>query len=140
MLLQLLSVLRPVSNVSRYPMRYNRQTDDRGEKELLPRFEGHQLEPQERKVVTDVERVGWSIMLVDVEPEKNQPGWAFTIGLFESYGHPEVAIFGLDEESRYNILNWIGENAKEHEPLVVGQEHDWVLDGHPCWSREVLKC
>lgn len=107
---------------------------------MLPRFEGRQLDTQETKVVSDVERVGWSVMLIRDEPEKNQPGWAFTIGLFESHGHPEVAIFGLKEESRVNILNWIGENVKKHKPFSAGREHDWVLDGHPCWSREVLKC
>ena len=37
------------------------------------------------------------------------PGWAFTIGLFENFRHPEVTIFGMNAESRHAILNWIDE-------------------------------
>jgi len=106
---------------------------------LLPRFEGRQLDAQESKVVADVERVGWSLMLIREEARQQKPGWAFTIGLFETYRHPEVVMFGLKEESRSSILNWIGRCVKGGKHFTAGAEHDWVLDGYPCWSRGVSK-
>ena len=62
-----------------------------------------------------------------------------TIGLFENFGHPEVVIFGMNPQVRHSILNWIGKNVQEGNPFAAGREHDWVLEGHNCWSRDVQK-
>src|SRR5262249_28745897 len=67
------------------------------------------------------------------------PGWAFTIGLFENFGHPEVTIFGMSAEARHSILNWIGENVRDGRAFTSGIEHDWVLEKYKCWSRDVQK-
>jgi len=65
--------------------------------------------------------------------------WAFTIGLCENFEHPEVAIFGLQAETRHSILNWIGENVREGKPFAAGHEYDWVIKQDRCWSRAVQK-
>jgi Domain of unknown function (DUF4262) len=67
------------------------------------------------------------------------PGWAFTVGLFENFGHPEVTIFVMEPKTRDSILNWIGKNESEGKPFTADREHDWVLEQHNCWSRAVQK-
>jgi hypothetical protein len=78
---------------------------------MLKRFQGCKLEPDEIGLVSKVENYGWTVMHIKDEPGK--PGWSFTIGLFENFRHPEVIIFGLKQDSRHSILNWIGENTKK---------------------------
>jgi len=104
---------------------------------MLARFQNHDLEPDEKKVVENVEKYGWHVVLIKDEPGKTS--WAFTVGLFETYQHPEVAIFGLKPDTRGRILNWIGENISKGKYFTAEQEHDWVFDGYKCWSRTVQK-
>jgi hypothetical protein len=47
------------------------------------------------KVLSDIERVGWHVMKVFARPNEKGPEWAFSIGLFHTYQHPEIIIFGL---------------------------------------------
>src|SRR5262245_13897008 len=102
---------------------------------MIARFEGRELDDHELRVLGHIEQHGWTV--TNIREHDGNPGWAFTIGLFESYGHPEVIIFGMSAESRHSILNWIGENAKGGKAFTANQEHDWVLKGYNCWSREV---
>ena len=104
---------------------------------MLSRFKDRKLKSDEKKLVSDIELVGWAIMNIKDEPGKT--GWAFTVGLYETYKHPEVLLFGLKPESRMGILNWIGQNVRDGKPFTVNQEHDWVLDNYKCWSRPVRK-
>lgn len=50
-----------------------------------------------------------------------------------------MIIFGLSEETRHSVLNWIGENIRDGRSFAPDQEHDWVLEGYTCWSRAVVK-
>lgn len=102
---------------------------------MIERFKNRKLDAQETTVLGHIESHGWSV--TNIREEHGRPGWSFTIGLFENYGHPEVILFGLKAESRHRILNWIGENARDGKVFTAGNEHDWVLDGHNCFSREV---
>lgn len=104
---------------------------------MIERFRGRDLDEKEQAVLGHVERVGWSV--TNVSEQDGVPGWSFTIGLFENFDHPEVAIFGMKPESRHSILNWVGENVRKGNHFISGVEHDWVLDGYKCWSREVQK-
>jgi hypothetical protein len=103
---------------------------------VIERFRDRELDESERNVLGHIENHGWSV--TNIREENGAPGWAFTIGFFEKFGHPEVVIFGMTPETRHSILNWIGQNLREGKPFTAGQEHDWVLEGHNCWGRDVL--
>jgi len=102
---------------------------------VLERFQGRDLDDKERNLLGHIRQNGWSV--TNIREQDGVPGWAFTIGLFENFEHPEVTIFGLNPDSRHTILNWIGENIRDGNPFIAEQEHDWVLDGYKCWSRTV---
>ncbi len=104
---------------------------------MIERFRGRELDEKEKTVLGHVEAHGWSV--TNICEEDGAPGWAFTIGLFENFDHPEVVIFGMDSESRHSILNWIGQNVRKGNPFTSEREHDWVLEGHNCWSRGVQR-
>jgi Domain of unknown function (DUF4262) len=104
---------------------------------MIERFRGRQLDESEQNVLNHVENYGWSV--TSIRDEEGSPGWAFTVGLFENFGHPEITIFGVEPKARISILNWIGKTVSEGKAFTVDREHDWVLNQHNCWSRAVQK-
>jgi hypothetical protein len=104
---------------------------------MIERFQGRELDESERNILSHVEDYGWSI--VNIREPEGLPGWAFTVGLYENFGHPEVTIFGMQAQTRHSILNWIGRNVREGKAFEAGREYDWVLEQHNCWSRAVQK-
>ena len=74
-----------------------------------------QLEDDERKLVEDVENVGWHV--IGIEEDEEGPGFAYTIGLHHSFEHPEVIVFGLRTETLFQIVDTIGEAVRDGTKL-----------------------
>ena len=65
-----------------------------------------------------VERYGWAIQYV--EGEGPDTPWAYTIGLTERYGHPELALVGFDPSPTSVVLNYLVERIAQGEKYAVG--------------------
>jgi uncharacterized protein DUF4262 len=84
----------------------------------------------EQKVISDVQEHGWHVILVS--PDESGPGFAFTIGLFHSYGHSEVILFGLPDKVAHSVLNLIGAGVKGGLQLHDGDRSRHFLERHEC--------
>lgn len=83
------------------------------------------LEPDEAKLVDDVEQYGCHI--IQVREEGGFPGWSYTVGLTELLDCPELIVIGLKEQLASSVLNEcarrlhegvrFGEKSREHELL-----------------------
>ncbi len=82
----------------------------------------------EQKVVSDVQEYGWHVVLV--APDEAGPGFAFTIGLFHSFGHPEVILFGLPDKVAHAVLNLIGASVKSGHRFQAGQRSSDLFEQH----------
>ena len=62
------------------------------------------MESANEKVALDIQKFGWQCL--HVAPRIGEDGAFFTysIGLTESYKHPEILIFGLEKEKAHGIL------------------------------------
>ena len=89
----------------------------------------------DRKLVADVEEYGWHVCLVTEDDAT--PGWAFTVGLWHTFGHPEVAMFGLRGPDMHHWLNAVGEQARNGQPLVPEEPRPGILAKHPVIARPV---
>jgi len=69
-----------------------------------------------RKVI---DRHGWWVGLV--HSDGDAPAFAYTIGLYEKYGHPEIILFGLAPESMHTILNHCGAMIRSGKRFPVGR-------------------
>ncbi len=56
----------------------------------------------ERKVLEDIESFGWHC--VHVMAEGDLVEYAFTVGLFHSFKHPDLIVFGLPKTIAHQIL------------------------------------
>lgn len=89
----------------------------------------------DRKVLADIASHGWHV--IKVQQPDELPGWAFSMGLYHSYGHPEVVLFGLPLERMHTIINVVGELVASGARLHGGAVSDEVLDGYRCAFLDV---
>src|SRR5262245_61632670 len=88
------------------------------------------MSASDQQVVSDVEKVGWHVVLVSSDEMTH--GFAFTIGLFHTYQHPEVILFGLPHKVAVAVLNLIGTSVKSGHRLQAGDRSDEFLEGYSC--------
>jgi hypothetical protein len=89
----------------------------------------------DRKLLEDIASHGWHVIRV---PERGvTPGWAFTIGLYRSFQHPELVIFGLPLEVMHRILNQLGDDVAKGLEFSAHSESDRVLENYTCAFRPV---
>jgi hypothetical protein len=64
----------------------------------------------DRMLLVDVREHGWHVIMVAADEEG--PAFAYSIGLFHNFDHPEVIIFGLGIRDMHQIINGIGEQIR----------------------------
>ena len=89
----------------------------------------------EQRVIDDIANYGWHC--VSIHPYDEHVGYAFTAGLFQSYGHPELIIFGLAPKVAHQILAIAADAAKSGAPLDLTQPTDALLSDYVCCFVEV---
>lgn len=95
---------------------------------MIERFQDREMTPDEKDVVEKVEKFGWMVMNIKDDPGK--PGWSYTVGLFGSYKHPEIVMFGLKDKSRHDesTQQSAGPNSKQTRQWRVSTLESSFLD------------
>jgi len=57
----------------------------------------------DRKLLSDIEEYGWHVVFVAEEPDT--PRFAFTVGLYYRYAHPEILVMGLRQPTAHSLLH-----------------------------------
>jgi hypothetical protein len=81
----------------------------------------------DRKLLADVQGHGWHVIWVETDEEG--PGFAYSIGLHYTFGHPEVIVFGLSGVTMHRMINEIGERIRAGSRFDNRDESADVLDG-----------
>jgi hypothetical protein len=89
----------------------------------------------EQKVIDDIAQYGWHCVNIMAEGENVE--YSFTIGLFQSYGHPELIIFGLPSSVSHQVLAIAADAAKAGSPLDLTRPTDALLNNYSCCFVEV---
>jgi hypothetical protein len=64
-----------------------------------------------------IRQYGWTVVLI--EAGAYLPSFGYTIGLQETFGHPEIIAFGLSVKNLHGILNTAGELVREGEIIAA---------------------
>lgn len=100
----------------------------------MVRTEGEDAD--EQKVIDDIEQYGWHI--VGIEADDEGPGFAYSVGLHHTLGHPEVIVFGLaSADTMAQIINGIGDAVRSGTRFEDWHESDEILEGYSCMFRKV---
>lgn len=73
------------------------------------------------KTKSNIEKFGLHVIIVSSTPYL--PSFAYSIGLWETYRHPEVICFGLSNDLGHAIINDIAEIIKGGEELKIGKTY-----------------
>src|SRR5688572_31013143 len=87
-----------------------------------PRCEGL----DDEKLLADVKDYGWQVIKILEKDET--PGWAFSIGLYKNFNHPEVVVFGLNDEVAHFLINEIGEGIRAGQKFSVDGLYSDMID------------
>lgn len=87
----------------------------------------HDQETQ-KAILKNVEQ--YSCHLALVEADDYSPRFAYTIGLYKSFGHPEIICFSLAPDVMGAVLNYARDLAKEGKTLVPGESYANFLEGY----------
>ncbi|MCX4578061.1 DUF4262 domain-containing protein [Streptomyces sp. NBC_01571] len=81
------------------------------------------------KIGRDVESVGWSWIWVFDPGEPAVPSFAYTIGLFRTFSHPEVVVVGLPESTSHAVLEAVFDSVESGARYASGSVSDEILNG-----------
>lgn len=84
----------------------------------------------ERKVIDNIAKYGWHC--VNILAEADSPGFAFTVGVFHSYKHPEFIIFGLPSDVAHQVLDLTVAGLNSGAIFDLSLPTDELLNGYPC--------
>ena len=81
-------------------------------------------EPNFVSTLNTIEEFGWEAMLV--RSEQQSSAFAYTVGLMDTLGFPEIIVVGLKEKTAHSALQYAVEKMKEGADLTAGRVRDIV--------------
>jgi hypothetical protein len=89
----------------------------------------------DRKLLADIDQYGWHV--VGVEQDDEGPGFAYSVGLYRTFGHPEMLVIGLAINVMFGMVNGVGELVRGGKRFEQLDESGDVLDGFNVAFRQV---
>jgi hypothetical protein len=89
---------------------------------------GEDLATQNQKISDNIREYGWHCLHV-FPTKEGQDKFSYSIGFGESYGAPEILIFGLEREKAHALLNECAHLLRDGHTILPDAEDDNVLAG-----------
>lgn len=87
-------------------------------------FRESNLDARDERTISNIENHGCEVVLV--KSSTSGPGWAYTVGVFDTCGKPEVIAVGLKEETAHYLLNEAARRLRDGADLTVGRHVDMI--------------
>lgn len=84
----------------------------------------------EQKLLDNIKVHGWQC--TSVGAGDGSPPFSYTVGLFQSFGYPELMIVGLASKISHDILTIAARAAQKGTPLNLEEPTDVLVDGYSC--------
>ena len=108
-----------------------------------PRFDpqypprrGEPLDGSDLRLMADVAQAGYHV--VGGAPTGGAPAFAFSVGLFRSFDHPEVAVFGLSMEVLDGAVRRVAERVRAGARFDEGDVGEALVDGRATAFRRIV--
>lgn len=89
---------------------------------------------RQEKIAAEVEKHDWLVFkIIDDE----LPPFAYTVGLYASFNHPEIIISGITVDTAHVILNDLGTGIRTGIIREADVRYDDILEGHNCVFKYV---
>jgi hypothetical protein len=94
------------------------------------------LSKYEQGIIDNVARHGWHCTIVGAGDD-GEPGFAYTVGLWETRCTPELIVFGLEWELMHGMLSELVRQLGTGAQLSDGARWSNLLGGFDCITRPV---
>jgi hypothetical protein len=108
-----------------------------------PRFDpqypprrGEPLDASDLRLMADVAQAGYHV--VGGASTGGAPAFAFSVGLFRSFDHPEVAVFGLPMEALDGAVRRVAERVRAGERFDEGDVVEGLVDARTVAFRRIV--
>lgn len=81
-----------------------------------------------KRIIEDIQKYGVSLNLI--AKDDYLPGFAYTIGLYENYTHPEIIVVGLNNDVMAYMLNHAHDLIKKGEKFKTNIGYPNFLEGY----------
>jgi hypothetical protein len=85
---------------------------------------------REQNIIDTIAKYGWQVTMI--ESDGYSPSYAYTIGLTNSFGHPELIIMGLGIQLMTELLNIAGDLIKNRKEIQLNKDYVDFLEGYNC--------
>jgi hypothetical protein len=76
----------------------------------------------DERTISDIEKYGLSVILI--EESDYLPSFAYSIGLWQKYNHPEIICFGLSVQTLHGIINDAADFIKKGNVIETDRSYD----------------
>jgi hypothetical protein len=89
-----------------------------------------EITAEDKRLFDNIEKYGLHILHIMADDE--HPPFSYSVGLFKTYGHPEIIIIGLRQELAHIIINNIAEDIKNGSVFEPFSRSPDILDNYSC--------
>jgi len=89
----------------------------------------------EKIVLANISEFGWHA--VNIIEDNGCPPWTFTIGLYETWDHPELIIIGRSRATSHAMLKSLADDIELNDPPNLTNPDGHLLLGLKCHFLEV---
>lgn len=80
----------------------------------------------DKRTSSNIKKYGLSVAMI--EATDYLPSFAYSIGLWETYNHPELICFGLRIETLHSLINGVAELIKNGKKIEVGKIYNEIFE------------
>src|SRR5687767_1831433 len=92
------------------------------------------MDEHEAQLLADIDRFGWCVMKISNDMG---PDFAYSVGIFRTFGHAEILMFGLPPATMHHLINDVGNRVRAGARYVAGQSTDEFIEGYEVTFRAV---
>jgi len=74
---------------------------------------------------------------MNVLEQSETPAWAYSIGLFRTFNHPEILIFGQEVDLMHSMINAIGDGVRAGKSFAVNGRYPNLIEAYSCTFKPV---
>jgi hypothetical protein len=80
----------------------------------------------ENRTTSDIQKFGLTVIII--EATDYLPSFAYSIGLWQRYNHPEIICFGLSTKSLHSIINNVADIVKSGQSIESGKTYFEIFE------------
>ena len=84
----------------------------------------------DQKLLSDVEKVGWHVL--KILGDESGPEYCFSVGLYYTFGHPEILVMGLPQQVAHELINLAATHIAGGKVFRPGDRSSGLLEGFTC--------